>query len=555
MLATGSGGGSEAGIPQLSVDNLTNNIDEQLEMVNLSSLVTQIDGGIAISSYEVIDTNLDLNSSRLYLDGTLLPQGVVHTFTNEEFDRLNVRTGLFDDRRLDEIHVRGSNGTFSSDWNRVNIYTEPEYEGAFAIVPHWALPPFNFLINENNKTELTYSFMQQIPDYEVGLAVDNPGRNPNPRLFLQFTEAQKRATRLMLSQIETFADVKFVEVPDSPPTVDPVSLNRGGTFRFGNYYRALAEQFGGEPGQDDHPPFCSRTFLPSFAPEAGDIWFNVDMSPDGLPISSCAPLNFYFSPDVGPGTPEYESMLDIFAFAMGAGDPSDIFGPVDPQFPILPETTDTDSHTVQYNAADDLSLLTGFQLYDVNYFQTIYGANNEFNIGDTTYSALTLHFGGDTRETIWDAGGVDTLSAEGSTIDNPIVDLRPGHFSAIGNIEANPLFGFDGNISIAFGAEIENAQGSDRSDTLFGNELDNVIVGGDGNDLIRGFGGSDTLTGGTGGDRFMFSVADGDNTINEQKLAGRDTIEFVEFPELDDFTEDFQFRLEGRDSGYQFDSQ
>ena len=33
----------------------------------------------------------------------------------------------------------------------------------------------------------------------------------------------------------------------------------------------------------------------------------------------------------------------------------------------------------------------------------------------------------------------------------------------------------------------------------------------------------------------------------KQCLAGRDTVQFDEFPELDDFTEDFQFRLEGRD--------
>ena len=546
-VATGTGAGSEAGIPVLTIDNLVNNVDEQLERLNIADLVTQTDGGIAITDYQVLDANLDSNSSRFVLDGNFLAAGVVHNLTNEEFERMEIRTGLFDDRRMDEMLIRGTNGTFFSDWSRLNVYTEPEYISAFDIVGNWAGPAFAVLRNEQNQIELTYSFMQQIPDYDVGLAVDNPFRDPNPRFFLQFTEAQKVATRTMLAQIESFANVKFIEVPDSPPTVDPVSLNRGGTYRFGNYYRALAEQFGGEPGQDDHPPFCSSTAAPSFNPESGDIWFNVDLSPAGLPISSCFPLDFFFAPDVGPGTLEYESLLDIFAFSMGAGDPSDIFGPPDPQFPILPEATDTDSHTVQYNVADDLSVITGFQLYDVNFFQSAYGPNLNHNTGDDVYSPQTLHLGGDTREAIWDAGGVDTLSAVGSTIDNPIIDLRAGNFSAIGNIAADPLFGFDGNISIAFGVEIENAIGSNNDDMIFGNELDNVITGGDGNDTIRGFGGNDILTGGTGGDRFIFTVADGDNIINEQQLAGRDTIQFEPFPTLDDFTEDFQFRLEGRD--------
>ena len=326
-VATGTGGGAEAGIPQLE-SNTTNsmNVAEQLDNLSASNLITQVDGGIAITEFEIFDANTDPNSSRFSLDGNFLAPGVVHTVTDDEFERLEIRTGLFDDRRQDEIFTRGTNGTFFSDWNRLNVYTEPEFEDAFLNV-NWGLGAFD-LLNEDGQIELTYSFIQQIPDYEVGEAVDNPFRNPNPRFFLQFTEAQRVATRQAIAQIESFSNVRFVEVVDSPPTTDPVSGNRGGTLRFGNYYRALDEQFGGEPGQDDHGPFCSNTWGPSFAPEAGDVWFNVDLSPAGLPISSCVGLDFFFSPDVGPGTPEYESLLDIFAFALGAGDPSDIAGPV-----------------------------------------------------------------------------------------------------------------------------------------------------------------------------------------------------------------------------------
>lgn len=542
------GGGGEAGAPELVADNLLNNALEQLENVSINSLISQTNEGFPAVSYEVIDANVDSNSASLFINDTVQAGGELRTFTDDQYEnQLEIRTGTFQNRSFDEFYVRASNGNFNGNWTRLNLYTEPEFIGAFDIVDNFANPAFQ--LTNNGVTELTFSFMQQIPDYERGLADDNPGRMPNPRFFLQFTEAQQQATRTALSQIEQFANVRFTEVADSPPTTDPVSGNRGGTLRFGNYYRALAEQFGGAPGADDHPPFCSSTVAPSFLPESGDIYFNVDLSPIGLPISSCEPLDFFFSPNVGPGTAEYEALLDVLAFSLGQGDPSDIFGPPDPQFPILPASTDTDSFTVQFNGVDDGSFLTGFQLYDVNFFQQAYGANTTFNTGDNVYSINTLTLGALTRETIYDAGGTDTLSAVGSTNGGAIVDLRPGRFSAIGSIAANPLFGFEGNISIAFGVDIENAIGSNNDDQIFGNELANRIIGGNGNDIIRGNGGDDFITGGAGADTFQFTIADGDNRINEQQLAGRDTLEFVDIPGLESFelTDDFSFRLEGRD--------
>lgn len=259
---------------------------------------------------------------------------------------------------------------------------------------------------------------------------------------------------------------------------------------------------------------------------------------DGVPaISPCAGLDFLFQP-VGPGTSEYQVMLDAVATAIGQGFPFDLVGGGD-QNPILPPETSTDQFTVQAGQTD-LNPVTGYSLYDVNYFQQIYGANTSHNAGDTLYSiASNLIFGANSREVIWDGAGTDTLSGEGSTIDNVVVDLRPGFFSSIGNLEEN--------IAIAFGAEIENAIGSVGEDVLIGNELNNRLFGGDSNDTLRGNGGDDILTGGTNGDTFVFTVGDGNDIINEMQLAGRDRVEFLEFPGLDDFSEDFTFRLDGRD--------
>jgi len=52
-------------------------------------------------------------------------------------------------------------------------------------------------------------------------------------------------------------------------------------------------------------------------------------------------------------------------------------------------------------------------------------------------------------------------------------------------------------------SSIENVEGSDFDDYVYGNSADNVIVGGDGNDRLRGHYGDDTLLGGSGDDNLI----------------------------------------------------
>ena len=534
----GPGGGGGAGVPELEVDNFGSNVQEQLFFQDATDLITQVDGGFPGTTFEILDTNANPVSSAFYLNGQQLDGDVVHSLTADEFESLQIRTGTFEDRHFDELYVRTSNGTFFSDWARLNMMTEPEYFEAFSEltplgneVATWD----DFITPQgNDPLEITFSFMQQLPNYNTGEALEEPGRNPTPRLFIPFTDAQREWTRYLFNHIETFANVNFVEVVDSPLVVDPVSGNRGGTIRLANYYRALDPDFGGLDPSDDSIT-CNQVFGPQIAPEGGDVWINADI---GSPaISPCFPLDFLFSEDLGPGSFEYETMLNSINTAIGQGTPFDVVGGGD-QNPILPDETAIDQFTVQ-GLFTDPAALTGYQLYDVNYFQEVYRPNNNHNTGDDVYSVdSNLNNGADSRETIWDAAGNDTLSGAGSA-GSVTVDLRPGFFSSIGNL-AN-------NISIAFTAQIENAIGGDGNDTLIGNELNNEIIGGNGADTLRGNGGNDFFTGGAGGDTFVFTIGDGDNTINEMQLAGRDTIQFLELAGLDNFEEDFTFRLDGRD--------
>lgn len=124
----------------------------------------------------------------------------------------------------------------------------------------------------------------------------------------------------------------------------------------------------------------------------------------------------------------------------------------------------------------------GLMLYDIAALQELYGVNTKTRNSDTTYTF------NESRDffSIWDGGGEDTLSAQGSLI-KATIDLRQGEFSSI-NFSAGPNDPAVNNISIAFGAKIENAIGSDHADTIIGNQLNNILIGGKGDDQLFGDG-------------------------------------------------------------------
>lgn len=113
--------------------------------------------------------------------------------------------------------------------------------------------------------------------------------------------------------------------------------------------------------------------------------------------------------------------------------------------------------------------------------------------------------------TLVDHGGHDRLDLSGDARDQRI-DLRQGLDSDV--------LGLRGNISIAFGTEIEDVRAGSGHDDVTGNYLGNLIEGNAGNDLLRGLGGGDDLRGGTGHDTLTGDEgddrllgADGDDAI------------------------------------------
>ena len=113
------------------------------------------------------------------------------------------------------------------------------------------------------------------------------------------------------------------------------------------------------------------------------------------------------------------------------------------------------------------------QLYDIAALQYLYGANMNTRAGNDIYT-----YSHDTPILcIWDAGGIDSFDFSDQTQDL-VINLAAGSFSNVG--------GLTGNISIAYGATIENAVGGHGDDKIIGNDADNILTGGYGADQLWG---------------------------------------------------------------------
>ena len=143
---------------------------------------------------------------------------------------------------------------------------------------------------------------------------------------------------------------------------------------------------------------------------------------------------------------------------------------------------------------------------DILAIQHIYGANMTFRAGDDAY--LLADDG--IVQTIWDAGGTDTLDASGLQFGITL-DLRPGAFTH---------HGARSTTAIAYEVTLENAIGTPFKDKIVGNNADNdldggagsdSIIGGPGNDELLGGAGADTLDGGNGNDTLV--GANGNDTL------------------------------------------
>jgi serralysin len=117
---------------------------------------------------------------------------------------------------------------------------------------------------------------------------------------------------------------------------------------------------------------------------------------------------------------------------------------------------------------------------------TVYGFNS--NAGNVIYDASKFI---NVSYMVFDSGGIDTLNYSGFS-QTQLINLNPETFSNVG--------GLAGNVTIARGTIIENANGGSGNDYLIGNIFANTLFGAAGNDQIIASLGNDVLVGGLGSD-------------------------------------------------------
>lgn len=258
-------------------------------------------------------------------------------------------------------------------------------------------------------------------------------------------------------------------------------------------------------------PSTAWAYLPSTAPEGGDVWFNKSSR------------NFS-KPD--EGNYAFAAFIHELGHAMGLEHPH--------EHNVMPVSRDSMEYSIMsyksYVGATEYGYTSeqwGFaqslMIYDIAALQHMYGANYAANSGSTTYSwsptsgeafinGVSQGAPGANRifQTIWDGGGNDTYDFSNYT-SGLNVDLRPGEWittssSQLARLNASGSEVAVGNIANALLSNsdlrslIENVNGGAGDDRVTGNIADNRIAGGNGADLLLGHDGADMLYGDAGND-------------------------------------------------------
>jgi Ca2+-binding RTX toxin-like protein len=231
--------------------------------------------------------------------------------------------------------------------------------------------------------------------------------------------------------------------------------------------------------------------------DPGDIFFNANLT-----TLHDSPVNNYL------GSDGFALALHEIGHALGLKHPHDDGGNGFPTFEELGwGAFDTDLYTVMSynnnNAANPMNMM----VLDVLALQYLYGKNNTTNATDNTYYLSANYI-----QTIWDAGGTDTVDVSplantmtvGWNIYLPdsqwsvLVDTKVGSAQPASEASLPSPFTFYWLMG-----DIENVNGSSFDDTLVGNDFSNSLIGNAGDDFLDGGVGNDTLDGGLGTDTMI----------------------------------------------------
>ena len=292
---------------------------------------------------------------------------------------------------------------------------------------------------------------------------------------------------------------------------------------------------------------CNLQFVESSAATTDLKWWKAPSSAMGdgtlglheTPDGSFPSIYGYFNQDdpswayLNKGAYGYVSIIHELGHAMGLAHPHD--GGSDTDATIFPGVTSDSSlgtnemnqgiwTTMSYNDGwkdhysgyYDYGWQGTLMALDIAALQKLYGVNTSTATGNDVYRLPNVNDVGSYWSCIWDAGGTDTISNEGSnvacTIDlraAPLVGVNAGGYVSYGT-------GIVGGYTIANGVIIETAIGGNGADKLYGNSAGNTLLGGSGNDLIYVGSGtaSDRVDGGAGIDGVSYAYAGSGVNVN-----------------------------------------
>lgn len=348
----------------------------------------------------------------------------------------------------------------------------------------------------------------------------------NPNAFAPFTAGQIAAARSSVALWDDLIVISFRESGAAAADITYAGASADGAqgyayLPFGSIY------------DDEHR---DQSGFEEFGRIGGDVWI------DGSVASNLAPLadSYYarltmihetghalglshpgdydaLDDDDGDGEPDAISFANDAAFSQDSL-----------QYSVMSyfDAFETGAQHIDWSLLN-LAFASTPLVHDIAAIQAIYGADLTTRSGNTVYgfnataAADVYDFAVNTRPvlSIWDAGGTDTLDFSGWNTDS-VIDLNPGAFSSGGGVEAfltldqvnanRAALGlalrteaaadyfqavrdqfqlstgvFRDNVSIAYGATIENAVGGGGDDRIVGNAANNVLTGNGGADLFE----------------------------------------------------------------------